>query len=77
MNSSIVTRHASEGRSVNAEVVRLLEQAVGQRIPSADLDKLYRKIRASRRAIARRHGPATDSAEVVRQMREERAKARG
>jgi len=68
---------ADERRSVNAEVVHLLEQAARQRIPSADLDKLYRKIRASRRAIARRHGPATDSAEVVRQMREERAKARG
>jgi hypothetical protein len=64
---------AAERRSVNAQVVHWLEQATRWRFASADLANLYRRIRASRKAIARRHGPGVDSASLVRRLREERA----
>ena len=61
-------------RSINSEAVLWLERAARDSSSREDVAKLFRKIRASRRAILRRHGLGTDSVEIIRQMREERAR---
>lgn len=64
---------AAEGkRSLNAQVIHWLEEAARRLVRDQDWDQLLSDIRSGREAIRRRHGPGSDSAQIIRQMREER-----
>ena len=65
-----------EHRSINSQAVQWLEQGAGQWMSPRGRAKLVRDIQSLREAIARRHGPGSDSTEIIRRMRMERAKAR-
>jgi len=68
-------RAAAEQRSLNAQAVHWLEQAARQWMSAEERSRLLQMIRSSRQAVDRRHGPGSDSAKAIRQMRDERAKA--
>ena len=67
---------AEDHRSVNAQAVYWLRQAARHWMSLEERTRLVRKIRASREATFRRHGMGSDSTPIIRQMREERGKAR-
>ena len=65
---------SEEHRSVNAQVLHWLERAVQERLRQEELDQLGREIRVMRDATFRRHGIGSDSARLLRKMRDERTK---
>lgn len=62
---------ADERRSLNSQAVLWLEESAGQWINKREL---LERIRASREEIYKRHGMGSDSAEIIRRMRDERAR---
>ena len=66
----------AQQRSINAQAEYWL-QMEGRRWGSlASRTRLLQEIRASRKATFRRHGLGSDSAVIIRRMRDERAKTR-
>lgn len=63
---------AEESRSVNAQIIRWLEDSAARQISRVDRDKLLDGIRALREEIRRTHGVGRDSGELIREMRDER-----
>jgi hypothetical protein len=63
-----------ERRSVNAQVLLWLQQAGRQSLSLQERTRVVSRIRALRKAIFRRRGLGPDSAEMIRQMRDERAR---
>ena len=65
---------AEERRSINAQVVYWIEQSAKRRMTLEERTKLVGDIGSLRQAIFRRHGMGSDSAEIIRQMRDARAR---
>ena len=66
----------AQQRSVNAQALHWLEHGAREQPTQTELNRLFRKIRASREAIYRRYGLGSDSAKIIRDMRDGRAKLR-
>lgn len=64
----------AQKRSVNAQAVYWLEQMGREWGSLEERTKLFERIRASREATFRKHGLGTDSAKLIRQMRDERTR---
>ena len=62
-------------RSVNAQAITWLEEAAQRWNSPRDWDQLLKRIRSRREAIYRRHGMGSDSAAIIREMRNGRGKA--
>jgi hypothetical protein len=67
---------ADEKRSVNAQALYWLERAARSSRSAEERMRLFDRIWANREAIGRRHGPGTDSVELIRQMRSRRPGSR-
>jgi plasmid stability protein len=63
---------AERNRSLNAQAIRWLQDSANRQASERDWDRFLAEVRAAKREMRRRHGPGTDSAELIRQMREER-----
>lgn len=59
-------------RSVNSQVIHWLEECAGRQMSRADNDQLLAGILALREEGYRRHGMGSDSAKVIRRMRDAR-----
>lgn len=64
---------AEERRSVNGQVIHWLEEAARRRMSLEERERLFSDIRTLREETLRRHGMGSDSAKVIRRMRDERA----
>ena len=64
---------ATQHRSVNAQVLHWIERGVDEP-DQEELDALVRKVRASREDLFRRRGIGSDSAVLIRRMRDERTR---
>jgi hypothetical protein len=64
-----------ERRSVNAQAIYCLEEATQSHRNLARRARVVKEINALREEIHRRHGLGSDSTELIRRMRNERAKA--
>lgn len=65
---------AEQRRSINAQAVCWLEKGAREWMGSEEQKELLRRIKASREATYQRHGLLSDSTEIIRQMRENRAR---
>lgn len=63
---------AEEKRSVNAQVVHWLEEAARKRMSPEERERLFSDIQTLREETFRRHGMGSDSAKLIRRMRDER-----
>ena len=64
-----------ERRSVNAQAIHCLEDSAQRRRDLKRRARVVEQIQKTREAIYRRHGLGSDSTELIRCMRDERAKA--
>ena len=63
---------ADQHRSVNAQAVQWFEDEARKQAREADWDELLARIRAAREEMRRKHGPGSDSAAIIRRMRQQR-----
>ena len=64
-----------ERRSVNAQTIHCLEDGVRRYRDLERRARVVEQIQKTREALYRRHGLGSDSTELIRRMRDERAKA--
>jgi len=63
---------AEERRSLNGQAIHWLEEAARKRISPKERERLFADIRTLREETFRRRGMGSDSAKLIRRMRDER-----